>query len=243
MGDTNRPFFLSVPGGEPGNGSLKVDGGFGVQSSRGMQNTEIIETTVRGMGYACVEIAWASAGLLRITIDRLDSEFVTVDDCERVTRQLQYALEVEGLDYRRLEVSSPGLDRLVKLPDDWERFAGLEVEVTLRAPYKGRKKYRGMLQAPSAAATVGSAEAPAQADGYVIVWDEALLAAAAAAKQGGKKLKAAQATAKKAKSAGAVGVVSVANDATEGVHELRFSMAEAREVRLVPVLDFRGRKS
>ncbi|MDE1951792.1 MAG: ribosome maturation factor RimP [Betaproteobacteria bacterium] len=208
-----------------------------------MQNTEIIETTVRGMGYACVEIAWASAGLLRITIDRLDSEFVTVDDCERVTRQLQYALEVEGLDYRRLEVSSPGLDRLVKLPDDWERFAGLEVEVTLRAPYKGRKKYRGMLQAPSAAATVGSAEAPAQADGYVIVWDEALLAAAAAAKQGGKKLKAAQATAKKAKSAGAVGVVSVANDATEGVHELRFSMAEAREVRLVPVLDFRGRKS
>ncbi len=209
-----------------------------------MQKTEIIETTVRGMGYACVEIAWASAGLLRITIDRLDGEFVTVDDCERVTRQLQYALEVEGLDYRRLEVSSPGLDRLVRLPDDWQRFAGLEVEVTLRAPYRGRKKYRGVLQAPTAAAVGGSAEAPAQADGYVVVWDDALLAAAAAAKPGGKKLKAVKpAAAKKAKPTGTDGGAPGANGVTGDVHELRFSMAEAREVRLVPVLDFRGRKS
>ncbi len=243
MGDTNRPFFLSVRGGEPGWVSFKVDGGFRVQGSRGMQNAEIIETTVRGIGYACVEIAWAAAGLLRITIDRLDGAFVTVDDCERVTRQLQYALEVEGLDYRRLEVSSPGLDRLLKLPDDWQRFAGLEVEVTLRAPYKGRKKYRGVLQPPAAAAADGCVEAPAQADGYAIVWDDALLAAAAAAKPGGKKLKAAKPATKKAKPGGADGVAPEASSAKGDVHELRFSMVEAREVRLVPVLDFRGRKS
>ncbi len=218
-----------------------------------MQKTEIIETTVRGMGYDFVEAAWASAGLLRVTIDRLDGEPVAVDDCERVTRQLQFALEVEALDYRRLEVSSPGLDRLLRLPDDWARFAGLEVEVTLRAAYKGRKKYRGLLQGPvkfeveaeGEGAESANSQSPAQPQSYVIVWDDALLAAAAAAKPGGKKSKAvkmASATQKpKLASDGSGG--HALNDGAGDVHELRFFMAEAREVRLVPVLDFRGRKS
>lgn len=74
-------------------------------------------------------------------------EFITVEDCERVTRQLQYVLEVEGVDYARLEVSSPGLDRPLKKPADYQRFAGQEVELTLKLPFQGRKKYRGRLLA------------------------------------------------------------------------------------------------
>ena len=51
---------------------------------------------------------------------------MTLDDCERVSRQLQRVLEVEGIDYDRLEVSSPGLDRPLKKPADFARFAGAE---------------------------------------------------------------------------------------------------------------------
>ena len=71
--------------------------------------------------------------------------FINVDDCERVTRQLQHVLEVEGLAYERLEVSSPGLDRPLKTAADFQRFLGEQVEVTLKVPFKGRKRFRGEL--------------------------------------------------------------------------------------------------
>jgi ribosome maturation factor RimP len=114
-----------------------------------------IERTVTGLDYELVDVERSAAGLLRVYIDRIpgrsyptgEAEFVTVEDCERVTRQLQYVLEVEGVAYERLEVSSPGLDRPLKRPADYERFAGQEVNVTLKLPFKGRKNYRGQLLA------------------------------------------------------------------------------------------------
>lgn len=114
-----------------------------------------VERTVTGLGYDLVDCERSSQGLLRVFIDRLpnqayetgDGEFITVDDCEKVTRQLQYTLEVEGADYSRLEVSSPGLDRPLKKPADYERFSGLEVDITLKLAFQGRKKYRGVLGA------------------------------------------------------------------------------------------------
>lgn len=112
-----------------------------------------IDTTVTGLGYELVEVERALRGLLRVTIDRLpgksypsgDSEFVTVDDCELVTRQLQYALEVDAVAYERLEVSSPGLDRPLKTQAHFERFAGLQVSLTLKQPFQGRKAFKGLL--------------------------------------------------------------------------------------------------
>lgn len=114
-----------------------------------------VERTVTGLGYEVVEAERSSQGLLRVFIDRLpgkayptgESESVTVDDCEAVTRQLQYVLEVENVDYARLEVSSPGLDRPLKRPTDYERFAGAQVDLTLKLPLAGRKKFRGALLA------------------------------------------------------------------------------------------------
>lgn len=204
------------------------------QGGSGMHQSSVIEATIGGMGYAFVEAIWASGGLLRVTIDRTDGKFITVDDCERVTRQLQYALEVEGVDYKRLEVSSPGLDRLLRLPEDFMRFAGQAVDVRLLMPFQGRKKYRGVLQAPE----IGhKGEVPS----YVIVWDDKLLADMASAVPGAKKAKSVKAGG--VKTAKAVVENSVTGAAGGGVHELRFSLAEVREVRLVPVLDFRGRKS
>jgi ribosome maturation factor RimP len=106
----------------------------------------VVESTVNTLGYDAVELERSSKGLLRVFIDRLDGAAVTIDDCEGVTRQLQRVLEVEGVDYQRLEVSSPGLDRPLKKPADWQRFAGAQVELTLRAPLAGRRKFSGELQ-------------------------------------------------------------------------------------------------
>jgi ribosome maturation factor RimP len=115
---------------------------------------EAIERTVLGLSYELVDVERAPRGLLRIYIDRVvghayatgESDFILVEDCELVTRQLQYSLEVDGVDYARLEVSSPGLDRPLRRETDYERFAGQAVSLTLKVPFQGRKVYKGELQ-------------------------------------------------------------------------------------------------
>jgi ribosome maturation factor RimP len=100
-------------------------------------------------------------------------------------------LEVEGLAYQRLEVSSPGLDRPLKKAADYGRFAGEQVELTLKLPFKGRKKYRGELQE----------------------------------REGGWRL-----------------VLAVDGGADAEQRALDFDLEEVREARLVPVIDFKGRR-
>lgn len=115
---------------------------------------QAIDRAVGALGYEMVDAERSAGGLLRVTIDRVPGrsyetgpgDAITVEDCERVTRQLQYALDVDGVDYARLEVSSPGLDRPLRKPADWDRFAGSEVDLTLRTPFQGRKRWRGVLQ-------------------------------------------------------------------------------------------------
>ena len=72
-----------------------------------------------------------------------ESDCVLVEDCEQVTRQLQYSLEVDGVDYARTEVSSPNLDRPLRREADYERFAGQAVSPTLKLPSQGGKVYKG----------------------------------------------------------------------------------------------------
>ena len=113
----------------------------------------IIDLTVAGLGYELVDIERLPRGLLRVSIDRIpskhypsgESDCITVDDCELVTRQLQYVLEVGQIDYARLEVSSPGLDRPLRKSADWQRFSGQTIDLTLKLPFEGRKKYQGVL--------------------------------------------------------------------------------------------------
>ncbi len=113
------------------------------------------QRTVAGLNYELVDLERTGGGLVRVFIDRVPgvayptgaSELVTVDDCEAVTRQLQYVLEVELCEYTRLEVSSPGLDRPLKREADYARFAGSVVALTLKLPLAGRKKFEGVLVA------------------------------------------------------------------------------------------------
>ena len=121
-----------------------------------MQLHELIEKTVSGMGYELVDAERAERGLLRVYIDLAPQEggavsSITVDDCEKVTHQLQHVFTVEHVEYERLEVSSPGLDRPLKKLADYARFAGQEALVKLRMPMPGaanRKSFQGILHAP-----------------------------------------------------------------------------------------------
>jgi ribosome maturation factor RimP len=124
-----------------------------------------VEDTVTGLGYEVVDCERSPQGLLRVYIDRLPGgsydqpgEYITVEDCEKVTRQLQYTLEVANADYARLEVSSPGLDRPIKTEEHFLRFVGSEVEITLKQPFQGRKKYKGVLEAVPAEEGVEGAQ-------------------------------------------------------------------------------------
>jgi ribosome maturation factor RimP len=112
-----------------------------------MDLIEIIEKTVVGLGFEVVDIEQSPRGrVLRVFIDRLDKAGgIDVDDCALVSNQLSRVLAVEDIDYDRLEISSPGLDRVLKKPADFERFAGSEINLRLRLPINGRRNFNGVL--------------------------------------------------------------------------------------------------
>lgn len=189
---------------------------------------DIVEQTVTGLGYDLVEIERSAGGLLRITIDLPwqgaaptgPEMFVTVEDCEKVTRQLQYALEVDEIDYRRLEVSSPGIDRPLRHQQDFERFVGQVVDITLKQPLGSaaagqvsvnRKKFRGVLERVEPAAGAAPAAEPA----WQIVWRDE------------PALKPGQKVSKKRPPA--------------PLQALGFVLSELKEARLAPIVNFKGR--
>lgn len=106
----------------------------------------LAEPVVSGMGYDVVDVEFAQGGLLRVTIEHVDHQTpITVDDCEQVSDQLSHLFLVEDIDYDRLEISSPGLDRRLRKPGDFERFAGEPVKLWLRLPLDGRRQFEGVL--------------------------------------------------------------------------------------------------
>ena len=109
-----------------------------------------IAPTVAGMGYELVDAQASNGGrLLRIFIDKPGG--ITLDDCAAVSRQLTRVLEGEGVEFERLEVSSPGLDRPLRKAGDFIRFAGQKAEVRMRTPdATGRRKFVGVLRGAEA---------------------------------------------------------------------------------------------
>ena len=162
-----------------------------------MQLPELIEKTVMGLGYELVDVERAERGVLRVFIDfsAADAEEkgpITVEDCATVSHQLSHVLTVENVNYERLEISSPGLDRPVRKLEDFVRFAGYEVIVKLRTAMpdtNNRKSFQGVLQEP----------------------------------QGDK--------------------LSLEFDSNDGPALLEFTLADVDKARLVPQVDFKGRKA
>jgi ribosome maturation factor RimP len=117
-----------------------------------MQLLDLIETTVVGLGYELVEFETSPrARLLRVFIDRpqgaqAEKGGISVEDCVAVSNQLGRVFVVENVDYDRLEVSSPGLDRLLAKPADFQRFAGQDVQLKLRVPLGNQRNFSGVLE-------------------------------------------------------------------------------------------------
>jgi len=137
-----------------------------------MELQGLLERTVDGLGYELVSVELPNRGkMLRIFIDKpADPQGgaaggVTVDDCARVSNQLTRVLEVEGIDYDRLEVSSPGLDRPLKKEADFARFAGEQARLTLRVPVAGRRNFTGVMRA------VADGKLQLETDGGVVSLD------------------------------------------------------------------------
>ena len=106
---------------------------------------ELLGRTVPALGYELVDVEWSPRSrLLRVFIDKTDG--VDVEDCARVSNHLTRLFAVESIDFERLEVSSPGLDRPLTKLADYTRFEGAKAELRLRAPVEGRRKVKGMLR-------------------------------------------------------------------------------------------------
>jgi len=196
-----------------------------------LSTNQTIEQTVTGLGYDLVEIERTGAGLLRVTIDMpyvLDNEqFINAEDCEKVTRQLQFVLEVDAAAYSRLEVSSPGIDRPLRSEKDFERFAGELIDITLKAPIgiaatagstisASQKKFRGTLEHAESAESTESVNAVGT---WQIVWS--VLSDRPAAKPGQKISQ---------------------KRVPAPLQALGFTLDEIAQARLAPVVDFKGRK-
>ena len=172
-----------------------------------------------------MEIERSAGGLLRITIDlpwvpptegvASTEQFINVEDCEKVNRQLQFALEVDGIEYKRLEISSPGIDRPLRHVQDFERFVGHVIDITLKTPmgaaaggqvHASRKKFRGTLEKVVAVDGVV---------GWQIVWSDAPV------------IKPGQKVSKKR--------------VPPPLQALGFTLDELRESRLAPIVSFKGR--
>jgi ribosome maturation factor RimP len=182
--------------------------------------SETIGRTVEGLGYEFVDAERLAGGLLRVTIDRDGG--IGLSDCERVSRQLTHLFAVEDIDFARLEVSSPGLDRPLKQARDFVRFAGAEAQVQLYAPQAatgGRRKLHGKLLE-----VVG--ERGAERVRMQLLADEAAKGGAA----GGRAKVRKPATGKRpARKVGA----------EEGAI-VEFALADVEKAKLVPELNFRG---
>ena len=182
-----------------------------------LSTNDTIAQTVTGLGYDLVDIDRTKGGLLRVTIDfpyvAGTEQFINAEDCEKVTRQLVFVLEVEGASYSRLEVSSPGIDRPLKTEQDFDRFVGELIDLTLKAPVgvaaagstvsANQKKFRGTLE-------------KAETAGWQIVWSDE------------PEVKPGQKVSKKRVPA--------------PLQALGFTLDEIAQARLAPVVDFKGRK-
>lgn len=112
-----------------------------------MNLPELLERTLSGMGYELVDLEQVGRSLIRVFIDR-NPGGVTIDDCAKVSDHLSRLFTVENVDYERLEVSSPGLDRVLKKPADFERFRGAQARFQLRLPTEtGMRKFQAVIDA------------------------------------------------------------------------------------------------
>jgi ribosome maturation factor RimP len=191
-----------------------------VESSATSTNlVAVAERTLSGMGYQLVDLEFGQRGLLRVFID--SDEGVRIEDCERVSRQLTHVFAVEEIEYSRLEVSSPGLDRPLRRPEDFVRFQGERSTVRLRQAFQGRRNFEGLITVE-----------PDGAFGLELVAAPAAGAAGAGAR--GRPAR----TKPPPRSPSRGGAREAASDGALAIRKLVFRLEEVERARLVPWVKF-----
>ncbi len=109
-----------------------------------MDIQNLLEKTLPGLGYELVDYELTAQGDLRVFIDI--ERGITVEDCATVSNHLSRLFMVEDVDYKRLEVSSPGLDRPLKKAADFVRFSGQLAKIKTRLPVEGQKNFIGRIE-------------------------------------------------------------------------------------------------
>lgn len=191
-----------------------------------------VEPVLASMGYELVDIEFGPAGLLRVVIDMADgSRPIKVEDCEQVSHQLSRMFVVENIDYDRLEISSPGLDRPLRTAADFERFRGSRVSLRLREAVEGRRQFTGVLE--------GDAE-----QGWVLVWSDEPEPGLRPRRPGERRVKAKAGARRAVKGAtagaqlGAAQAAGAGEGADTGARRLGFRLEQVEKARLVPQLAF-----
>ena len=103
----------------------------------------ILDKTLPGLGYELVDFELTAQGDLRVFIDSPNG--ITVEDCATVSNHLSRVFLVEDIDYKRLEISSPGLDRPLKKAQDFVRFNGQLTKLKTRLPVDNQKNFLGRI--------------------------------------------------------------------------------------------------
>lgn len=109
-----------------------------------MDIQNLLDKTLPGLGYEPVDFEMTPQGTLRVFIDKEGG--ITVEDCVTVSNHLSRLFIVEDVDYKNLEISSPGLDRPLKKAADFVRFAGQEAKIKTRLPIEGQKNFIGRIE-------------------------------------------------------------------------------------------------
>ena len=109
-----------------------------------MEVQNILEKTLPGLGYELVDFELTAQGTLRVFIDQPGG--ITVEDCATVSNHLSRLFMVADVNYKNLEVSSPGLDRPLKKAADFVRFSGEQAKIKTRLPVEGQKNFIGRIE-------------------------------------------------------------------------------------------------
>lgn len=109
-----------------------------------MDIQDILDKTLPGLGYELVDFELTPQGTLRVFIDKESG--ITVEDCATVSNHLSRVFMVEDIDYKNLEISSPGLDRPLKKSADFVRFSGSLIKAKTRLPVEGQKNFIGRIE-------------------------------------------------------------------------------------------------
>ncbi|UOF94017.1 MAG: ribosome maturation factor RimP [Bordetella sp.] len=104
----------------------------------------LISEALYGTGINVVNVEYAISGLLQVTIDRIGG--VTIEDCEKINRQLSRVLQVENIDFKSFEVTSPGIDRPLRNTSDFLNALGRRIKISLNQAIDGKKEFSGIIQ-------------------------------------------------------------------------------------------------